>query len=504
MLTTEVASLPVLTNFLWKYTARITVVKDTIVVEQDLLVTFGFEAINKYRCAGDLVRKTITDTFQLSIDQMGRLVTQRVGESKVDDRCGIISHAEMSRYDLQGHMRKRIIAIGETVRKAALPFGQEALKPIPVPQFQNFMFPGSNVFTYKKFSFSDHQDLMADITYAAPREVAAAATASSLVLTASSELMINYVDGKVFSPGGKFEALQTSSGHSLLFSVDADGFLVVRNEQSKNTMLGWPDSILLHAVVTMFDVRQNAVGGSISLAIVVEAGGKETLHVSLGNSNNDLSWIKAPGWTAVPFDTVGENPPHKLNARAILFAETAHEEYLIVDIDHRQSHSTTPYIMRYYVNPKASGSRWTKHDSPMDIANGSYQSCVGRVKDGLVDGVYTSGTVIDNENDAQIIYIPIKSIRPSEPVHPHRLLFPQDTPVAPGVKPITTIRDDDGKKPSGLLATTDLYAVAGTTLYRWAADGQRDGDVGIALISNPILSDTDTLHSMAHDGIATI
>lgn len=54
---------------------------------------------------------------------------------------------------------------------AARPAMHQALMPVPVTQFQHFIFPGSKVFAYKKVNFSNNQDLVTDLTYAAPRRL---------------------------------------------------------------------------------------------------------------------------------------------------------------------------------------------------------------------------------------------------------------------------------------------------------------------------------------------
>jgi hypothetical protein len=103
-------------------------------------------------------------------------------------------------------------------------------------------------------------------------------------LTASSEIVQNSVQGQIVSPTGKFEALQTSDGHSLLFTVDSSGCLQIYVEQSGTTPTGWQVHVLstsaIHAifpgstdaVVRTFDVGERAMEGGIYLTMAVTAG----------------------------------------------------------------------------------------------------------------------------------------------------------------------------------------------------------------------------------------
>src|SRR5262245_50226424 len=141
----------------------------------------------------------------------------------------------------------------------------------------------------------------------------------TLTLTYSSEMMTNYLQAELIAAQAKFEALQTSDGHSLLFSVGTNGAFNVIREQSGATVAGWTVTDLSTARIThdfpsggtvsTFEVGQSVADGSFGLAMVVASGSDNKLYLSLGNSNTDLSWTAAPNWTAYPYD----NPSIKLN-----------------------------------------------------------------------------------------------------------------------------------------------------------------------------------------------
>lgn len=165
---------------------------------------------------------------------------------------------------------------------------------------------------YKSPFFSQYQDLVCDITYLDPinneatqilcarlqllrfrpgaRPVSQQSqSASGGRLTASTELMQNYVHGEIVSPTGKFEALQSVDGHALLFSVDSSGILNIFEEQSGSSHTGSQVHDLStatirsqfagredDAVVRIFDVGQSAKDATIGLMMVVELLAKIT------------------------------------------------------------------------------------------------------------------------------------------------------------------------------------------------------------------------------------
>ncbi|KAK4460579.1 hypothetical protein QBC42DRAFT_332263, partial [Cladorrhinum samala] len=468
--------------------------------------------------------KTITDTYNISVDQNGVLQTQQGGSTAEDnsqsaDRSGIVN-AFTNINNLVNGIKGDITDLVST-----------HLQPIPFNNLKNFVFPGARVFTYKSAGFSEGQDLICDITYldssethplvnflaAAVPSAVAVATVGSLTLTHESDLMQNYLQGQVVSPQGKFEALQTHDGHALLFTLDSSSVFHVIQERSGSTQTGWEIFDLStaaiqaqfggggqskDAIVCTFDAGQSALDQTISLAMAVSVGGSNHLLASLGNSSSDTSWATKPAWTPYPFDAVDQTPPSSIRIAGILFAETTTtggQQYLIVDIDRSAQGQTTKDIERYYVDPsKSTGSYWVKHDIPVDIEDvaASYQSCVGRLAHSTADGVYTSGTVA---GAAQLIYVPIINEFGTGPPLPIRLNLPG------GASPsaITTARSVDSTS-SSFQAATDLYAISGSTLYRFAADTQASGKPGMPLVTSGFLSGTDKLMAMTQNGVTVL
>jgi len=213
--------------------------------------------------------------------------------------------------------------------------------------------------------------------------------------------------------------------------------------------------------------------------------------MSLGNSTKDVSWVANPAWTIVSFDPVNELA-QKITIAGALFAETQGkgQQYLIVDIDRPSGDAAEPHITRYRIDPaRASGTYWVKHDTTVDIDAAGYRSIVGRISGKPVDGIYTAGTT---GGQPQLVYEPVINYYGDGPAPPRRLQLPGGAiPSA-----IATARGTDG--------STDLYAVGGSTLYRFPADEQEGDFEPNAVIQSEYLSGTDTLRVMSHNGVATV
>ena len=460
--------------------------------------------------------KTRIDNYSISVSQTGSLRVVKSGSSSEDDSESPDTGGFIDFFT-------GIDSVVDDIKKQLKELDETSLSEVPFDQLQAFVFPGSKTFTYKSASFSKHQDLVCGITYVDPSSINAVRSRlqeteelrdgvvprnvtapNGLKLAYSSEMMDNYVQGEIVSPTGKLEAVQTSDGHALLFAIDTSGIFHVMKEQSGSTSTGWEVDDLCSSLIAAdfpnknakartFDVGQSMLDGNIGLAMAVSDGDDDILYISLYNFSSDTSWTSKPSWTSIPFDAVAEKPP-TISIVGVMFAETAgQEQYLIVDID--RSTTSDKHIARYYIDPlRSTGSYWVKHDVPVDIEDGSYQSCVGQVKNGYIDGVYTSGST---GGAPQLVYVPILNVFGSGPPLPRRLALPG------GVlqSAIAAARHTD--QSSGLRGFTDLFSISGSTLYRFAADAQKDGATAQPLFTSSVLSDTDQLLAMTHEGVTT-
>ncbi|THC89158.1 hypothetical protein EYZ11_011398 [Aspergillus tanneri] len=452
------------------------------------------------REAFDAFKLTATDTYKISVDQYGALKMTHTGRTETDDSQDPDVSGIVNFFTGVGDLCRAI-------KKSLANCTVLNIEAVPFHNLQNFVFPGSLVFTYNSAQFSEHQDLISSITYLDPRRSQRKKQEGDLAIAHTSDLMQNYVRGEIVSPTGKFEALQTSNGLSLLFSLDTHNVFRVIVEQSGTTATGWKvrdlSSQLLrdrflgqNATVRHFGVAQSALDGSINMAMAVSADGTDTLFVSLQNDSSDMSWTEKPKWTPVPFDAI-DSKPISITVAGILFAETTElDEYLVVDID-RPDLKRIKNIVRYHIDiSRSTGRFWLKRDVPIDIENGSYQSCVGRQSRAYVDGVYTAGRTADMP---QLVYVPLVNVWGQGPPLPIRLGLPG------GVLPSAIATARYGSHSSReRFASTDLYAVSGTTLYRFAADAQSQDANGVPVVTSDVLSETTTLMAMTDGDVTTL
>jgi hypothetical protein len=312
------------------------------------------------------------------------------------------------------------------------------------------------------------------------------------IVTYSSELMQTYQQAEIMAPDGQFEALQTTTGLSLLFSQSSAGVLNLVQEQP-GTAAGWVRNDLSSAqiakdfpgqtgiVVKTFAVSQDLADGSISLAMVVSDAKNDHLYLSLGNSAADLSWANAPAWTAYPFD----NPNVTLSAVQIVgtwISDAADAEYIMVDVV-RSPGSQPQLVSRFYIDPKKQkGYAWCQHDLPIDLQADQYETCPGRQAGAYsVEGLYTAGQV---DGSAQFIFTPLyNAFNPQTPPSPVRLNLPG------GLVPdaIASCRNADN--------STDLYVAAAGALYYFASTNQKDQATGVQILANPLLNGVRKLYA---------
>ncbi|PNP42443.1 hypothetical protein TGAMA5MH_05184 [Trichoderma gamsii] len=400
-----------------------------------------------------------------------------------------------------------------------------------------FVFPGASVFTYKNARFSKGGDLLCDVSYLDPNETEYStwirprakktktprfslqgSYSSVLNLSYTTELMENYVAGKMYYPPkntlgvvSKFEALQDDLGNTLLFSIHQDGSLHVMKEES-GVGTGWKDYDISTATiqrevpggeVRTFDVAQNPLDGSIGLMMAVRSGDTDHLFTSLINSAAEMDWILDPEWDLVDVD----KPSGPVTIRNAFFAATSGtKQYLIVDADRAgEMQAGVRLLERYHI--RHADLAWVKHPLPIDVESSEYQSCIGMVsggtasapKKGRVDGLYTMGV---NGSATQLVYVPI--INPySKYTEPEvtTLKLPGGPIKCSAIATARWVQDDTDP----LFGSTYLFAIAGSALYYWDNKAQKSpSGVGTYLLEDVAFKGTTTLLADSRDGVTTI
>ncbi|RBR13209.1 hypothetical protein FVER53590_09895 [Fusarium verticillioides] len=517
------------------YTCSFSIVSGQLVVTQQCIVGVTLDVVGaqgypeEFKQTLNLIDTTITDSYQMSADQSGRLEWIIAESESVDNSSNFgqdlvgWAHAD----DLEAVIRAYF--------EPYLPTPFEFKSTPDLSSLQSYIFPGGNVFTYKDVSFSQAGDLLCTLTYLEPEEAVSPpvtpqeapaaevisaiqppkedltiSAAPSVSLTLSSDMIQSYIPGQIVNAASKFEALQTDDGHSILLGLSSSNVLQAIVEQSGATSTGWQQIDITSAavasnfpndpsaVVKTFDANQSPVDNTISMAAIVTSGGTDNLLLSLDNPHTSASWATTTAtsltWKLVPFDAAS-NSGKTLASIAIenvMFAEATFNgtQYIIVDID-RSSTSTVKDIARYYVNPAATENCWMFHDVPVDIQAGNYQSCIGRfsVDSYGTDAVFTSGTT---GTSAQLVYVPLSNPFGAGPP----LIRTLSLPGGAQATAIATSRASDG--------STDFFAIGGSTLYMFAADSAPSVSVATTLFSSSFFSGTDQLRAMTDGSVTTI
>ncbi len=319
-------------------------------------------------------------------------------------------------------------------------------------------------------------------------------------LSYSSELIQNYQQATVMEADEKFEALQTSNGLSILFSMGSDDVLYATFEQS-GQKAAWSRVDLSSAQIkadfpgqegqikvetfasTQKKTTQDAITtATIGLAMVVKVpNGDDRLYLSLENSSSDLSWLSSVHWKSFPFDA--PNKPSSVVIVGVYLSQTTSGEYIVVDIL-RDPKATPRLIYRYYLDLKAAVNgkpAWVSHDLAIDLEADRYASALGRTAKQRVDGIYSLGTV---EGQQQFIYTPLynpfnRNVTP----RPARLNVPGNL-VLDAIAPCR--RPDQN---------TDCFVAAGGGIYLFAYDKQTDSSTSQLLMQNPMFNGITHLYA---------
>jgi hypothetical protein len=110
---------------------------------------------------GNVVDKTITDTYTLSVTAQGRL-TATLTTTSADNSKNLNVDAFSDFFG--GEVNRVAGEITNFIRNAVTP----RFADIPLAVVQDFVFPGGRTFAFKNVAFSGNQDLVSHITYADP------------------------------------------------------------------------------------------------------------------------------------------------------------------------------------------------------------------------------------------------------------------------------------------------------------------------------------------------
>ncbi|KAF4498962.1 hypothetical protein FAGAP_4871 [Fusarium agapanthi] len=268
------------------YQCRVSRVGNTLTIGQELAAKV------KFKCCGVILpmldisfHDECTPFWAVSVDDYELSVGQ-TGCPQISHTRNSPDHSYNGFKDNDSFLQTK--ELWDKIRSAFTAPAPIDFTSINAAALQNFIFPGGKIPAAKA----------EDDVQSAPVAILALASTTLASLTFTTEIMQNYVPGEIANPSGKFEALQTQDGHSILFSLSSANVFQAIVEQSGASSTGWrivdlSSSALSSAfasdksaVAKTFDANQSAVDGTISLAMVVTSGGTDHLLLSLYNHNS--------------------------------------------------------------------------------------------------------------------------------------------------------------------------------------------------------------------------
>jgi hypothetical protein len=146
-------------EFRTNYSMNVSFKDNTIVIAQHLMIWIYARGTFGVRSSGNVVDKTITDTYTLAVNAEGCLSAKQ--SYAILDISNSIDKDNFCNF-WGGDINNLIDKVAEWTRSVAA----TNIEDIPLNVAQNFVFPGGRTFAFKSVCFSDKQDLIAHITYA--------------------------------------------------------------------------------------------------------------------------------------------------------------------------------------------------------------------------------------------------------------------------------------------------------------------------------------------------
>ena len=142
------------------YSMTVNVSGSTMTIVQNLTVYCELSSMGD-DTAGNIVNKTITDVYTLSVNGQGQIQVGAPVSTVVNSTDNLDISSFMSFFnDLNN--------IVSTVENYANQVTATALTDVPVSTLNTFVFPGGSTFSFADIAFSDYQDLVSHIVYDMP------------------------------------------------------------------------------------------------------------------------------------------------------------------------------------------------------------------------------------------------------------------------------------------------------------------------------------------------
>ena len=314
---------------------------------------------------------------------------------------------------------------------------------------------------------------------------------SDLKLSISSEMMQAFQPGDIMKPHTDFQAIQSTNGLALLFSISTDNQFYLTAQKQKHAT-GWHRINLLEILAETFDLKEvkashfavNELNGKIDIALGLLVEGNAQLYVSRGHTQID-SIIEGASWSPQPFD----DPEHLdavLRFEQLYVSQRYGQSYVAADV----LHDDDEVVKRYYIDEyKKAGQAWNRLVLGIDLEKG-LQSTLGRLSRQPIDGMFILGK---NGQETELIYTQLQNW--FDPKYG-----------APDVTPL--------KAPEGATAlaacpnhndadATHLFVAAEGFLYFYPSDTAGIGNErpsGLLVHEHPLFNQVSRLFAFTHQG----
>ena len=153
-------------------------------------------------------------------------------------------------------------------------------------------------------------------------------------ISVDSKLMENQKQADVMAAGKLFQALQTSEGHALFFSIGTDNNFY-RTREIPGDIAGWRKTNLGSSIgnhkVKHFVVSQNHDTNLVDIVIAVEIDGNDRIYTALNLVNDHTTWEKAVLFAEIPYDNT-QVSFSKFIVSGLFTAETSGSSFTMVDL----------------------------------------------------------------------------------------------------------------------------------------------------------------------------
>ncbi|HTE10259.1 MAG TPA: hypothetical protein VK645_04800 [Chitinophagaceae bacterium] len=255
-----------------------------------------------------------------------------------------------------------------------------------------------------------------------------------------TELMNNQKASATITPDVEFEAVETSAGNSVLFSISSENIFYCTCEVPGDTH-GWTRADMSSILATgnfqgktiqakSFDVGQDLSAGTIDLALVITVDGQDYLYIANNVSDSNLAGIRG-AWQQFPFDDQGAMQLAGKPINDVFVTRADGQMYVFADINTRDATNTlTRYAVdqsnTIMVNILGFQQAWIPHGMAMDAQAGAISNAIGCGPDDAASGgIYTLCNIA---NIPQLQYAAIfNNDDPGGPAFPVNFQLPSGT-----------------------------------------------------------------------------